>query len=73
MHVCMYVHARLDEGMLLALLPESHWQPGCCQADLEYGVLPARHASWHQLEKQKLARAIDVAGVFASALCKTDV
>ncbi len=70
MHVCMYVHACLDEGVPLALLLSSHWQPGCCQAGLEYSVLPARHASWHQLAKQKLAHAIRVAGVSASALCK---
>ncbi len=67
MHVCAYVHACLDEGMPLALLLESHWQPGCCQAGLEYSVLTARHASWHQLEKQKLAHAINVAGVSARA------
>ncbi len=61
--MCMCVHAILDEGVLLALLLGSHWQPGCFQAGLEHSVLPARHASWHQLAKQKLACAIRVAGV----------
>jgi len=68
MHVCMYVHALLDEGMPLIL--SSHRQPGCCQASPEHSVLPARHASWHQLAKQKLTYAINVAGVCASVLCR---
>ena len=62
------MHACLDEGMPLALLLSSHWQPGCCQAGLGYSVLPARHTSWHQLAKQTLAHAVRVAGVPVGAL-----